>query len=311
MRLVFFGTSSFAVPSLETILKSRHQILAVVTQPDKKRGRNLSLAQPPLRISAASHNLKIEQPPKIFSPDFLKVLKNYNADIFVVIAFGQILNNDLLKIPKHFCLNLHGSLLPKYRGAAPVNWAIIKGETISGVTVIKMDEKVDHGDIVLKKEVEIEPIDTALSLSEKLSMAGAECLLEVLNLIEEGKAVFSPQDDKEATFAPKLKKSDGLINWFEQALNLHNKVRGLFPWPGAFTHLEGKILKVLETEVLPPKKNSQDKPGTIIGINERGFAVQAKEGLLLIKRLQLEGSKPMAPKEFNLGHRIKIGTQLL
>lgn len=310
MRLVFFGTSPFALPSLEAIAKSHHQILAVVTQPDTKKGRNLSLSSPPVKILAGQCNLKIEQPVKISSPDFMLTLKNYNADIFVVIAFGQILNKEILKIPKYFCINLHGSLLPKYRGPAPVNWVIINGETKTGVSIIKMDKEVDHGDIILKKEVKIDPLDNTMSLGQKLSKMGESVLIEALNLIEENKASFCSQEEKETTFAPKLKKSDGLINYLEDAFRIHNKVRGLFPWPGSFTYFNNKILKILETEVIPSEETAKASPGTVINIREEGFVVQTGQGLLLIKQLQLEGSKAMSAKQFNLGHRIKIGTKL-
>jgi methionyl-tRNA formyltransferase len=311
MRLVFFGTSSFALPSLEAIAKSQHQILAVVTQPDRERGRNLSLSSPPVKTLARQYHLKIEQPIKISSPDFMITLKNYNADLFVVIAFGQILNREVLKIPKYFCINLHGSLLPKYRGPAPINWAIINGETKTGVSIIKMDREVDHGDIIFNKEVEIEPRDNAMSLGQKLSKVGASVLIEALNLIEQNRASFCSQEEKEATFAPKLKKSDGLIRWSEKAFNLHNKVRGLFPWPGIFTYFNDKTLKILESEVIPSKETVNYSPGTVINIREEGIVVQTGQGLLLLKQVQLEGSKAMSAKQFSLGHHIEIGTELL
>lgn len=310
MRIVFFGTSQFAQPSLEAILKSPHQILAVVTQPDRKKGRKLVLTSPPIKVLASNNNLKIHQPLKTSSPDFIAALKNYNADIFVVVSFGQILSKGVLKIPKQFCLNLHGSLLPKYRGPAPVNWAIINGETTTGVTIIKMEEKVDSGSILLKKEVEIEPVDNVLSLNNKLSTLGAQLLIEALNLIEEGRVPFVPQDEKLVTFASKLKKSDGLINWSEEATKIHNRVRGLFPWPGTFANFNNKILKILETKVIEAIENINQTPGIIIKITDEGFIVQTGQGQLLIKQVQLEGSKPMTARQFSLGHQIKVGTKL-
>ncbi len=310
MRIVFFGTSPFARPSLEAILESRHNILAVITQPDRKKGRNLVVTSPPVKVLALKHNLKVHQPDRISSPDFIEILKNYKADIFAVVSFGQILKKEVLKIPKHFCLNLHGSLLPKYRGPAPINWVIINGESISGVTVIKMEEKVDRGDILLKKEVKIEPNDNALTLSDKLSKIGAQLLVQALNLIETGKIYFTPQDEQQVTSAPKLKRSDGLINWQEEAVKIHNKTRGLFPWPGTFVNFNGKILKIVETEISELEKDIKEDPGTIVDIRDEGFIIQTGKGLILIKQVQLEGSRVMSAKQFSLGHRIKTGMKL-
>lgn len=310
MRIVFFGTSPFACPSLEAIIESRHNILAVVTQPDRKKGRNLVVTSPPVKALALRHNLKVHQPDRISSPDFIESLKNYKADIFVVVSFGQILKKEVLEIPQHFCLNLHGSLLPKYRGPAPINWAIINGETISGVTIIKMEEIVDRGNILLKKEVKTEPKDNALTLSDKLSKLGAQLLTEALNLIEAGKISFTPQDEQQVTFAPKLKRSDGLINWSQEAVTIHNKVRGLFPWPGTFTNFHNKTLKILETKIILPEENIKENSGTIIDIKNEGFIIQTGKGLILVKQVQLEGSKVMSAKQFSLGHSIKTEMKL-
>ena len=310
MRIVFFGTSEFALPSLEAILKSTHQVLAVVTQPDRRQGRKLILASPPVKTLTANYNLKIYQPLKVSSPDFIAALKEHKPDVLVVVSFGQILNKELLKIAKYFSINLHGSLLPKYRGPAPVNWAIINNETTTGITVIKVEEKVDSGDILLKKEIAIDSLDNAFTLNKKLSLAGAPLLLEALNLIEQEKISFSPQDQSQVSVAPKLKKNDGLIDWSEEAVKIHNKVRGLFPWPGTFTDFGGKTLKILDTELAEAEGDTQENPGVIIRIIDNGVMIQTGQGQLLIKQLQLEGSKPMSAKQFTLGHQVKVGTRL-
>lgn len=244
MNIVFFGTSEFAMPAFRALIASKHKVLALVTQPDRKRGRSLKLSPPPTKVLALTENIQVYQPQDASSQESIGYLKRLNADLFIVISFGQILSRDILSIPKSCSINLHGSLLPKYRGAAPTNWAILNGDTITGVTVIRMNEKMDEGDIILKSETGIDDEDTNITLNEKLSSLGASVLLKAIDLIETGKASYTRQDGSKATYAPKLKKEDGLIRWDEPAFRIRNKVRGLLPWPGAYTHYEGRILKV-------------------------------------------------------------------
>lgn len=307
MKVIFFGTSGFAVPSLKALTQSRHKILLVITQPDRKKGRHLRLTAPAVKEVATGLDIPVYQPIDASSDESIKQLKKINADLFVVVSFGQILSERLLAVPKKFSINLHASFLPKYRGAAPINWAIINGEKKTGVTVFKLEKKMDAGDIILEKEVEIKDDDNAVTLSEKLAQVGAKVLTEAVYLIENDKAVFKKQDETIVSFAPKLKKGDCLINWELRAIDLHNRVRGLLPWPGAFTLFKGKMLKILETQVLPCE-NKEAACGQIVGIeNGLGLLVKTKEGCLVIKRLQLEGSRPMGFEEFLRGHRLQIG----
>jgi len=310
MKIVFFGTSDFAIPALKALLGSTHKVLAVVTQPDRKRGRSLKLSPPPTKVHALSENIPVYQPAEASGSESVEYLKKLGADIFVVISFGQILKKEVLSVPKLYAVNVHGSLLPKYRGAAPTNWAIINGEKTTGVTVIRMNERMDEGDIILKKEAAIEDDGTNITLSEKLSSVGAKALLEALDLIDKGKDLkFTPQDGSLATYAPKLKKEDGLIDWNEPAAKIHNRVRGLLPWPGAYTHYERKILKILKTEVLSdPVREKGVKPGEVLDVAKgKGILVRAGSGLIAIQHLQLEGKKILDADSFVRGHRIAKG----
>lgn len=308
MNIVFFGTSDFAIPALRDIADSRHKISALVTQPDKKKGRNLKISPPPTKVLAITKNIPVYQPQDASSAESINYLKRFGADLFVVVSFGQILKKGVLSIPKFYSVNLHGSLLPKYRGAAPTNWAIINGDESSGVTVIKMSERMDEGDIILKKEIEIDKDDTNITLSEKLSELGAKVLLEAIELIENKKAVFQKQDNSKATYAPKLKKEDGLINWSEDAIKIHNKVRGIIPWPGAYTHFDGKILKVWETKVSDFVCGGDIKAGTVLDIvKNKGIIVKTGSGALAITHLQAEGKKILDADSFLRGHRIEKG----
>ena len=310
MKIVFFGTSEFAVPALRELSGSRHKVLALVTQPDRKRGRRLLLSPPPTKVVALTKDIPVFQPQDASGAESIEYLKKLAADLFVVISFGQILKKEVLSIPVLYSINLHGSLLPKYRGAAPTNWAIINGEKTTGVTVIKMNEKMDEGDIILKKEITLDDEDTNITLSEKLSELGAGALIETIDLIEgKNKAAFTKQDLKFATYAPKLKKEDGLIDWKNQAINIHNRVRGLLPWPGAYTHFEGKVIKILRTEVVSGlTSDSKARPGKIIDIvNGKGILVRTGSEDISITHLQLEGKKAMDADSFLRGHKLSTG----
>ncbi|MCI0481175.1 MAG: methionyl-tRNA formyltransferase, partial [Candidatus Dadabacteria bacterium] len=250
----------------------------------------------------------VYQPEDASSGESVGHLKSLGADLFVVIAFGQILKREALAAPRIASINLHGSLLPKYRGAAPTNWAVINGDTATGVTVIRMNEKLDEGDIIMQKEIEIEPGDTNITISEKLSELGTRALLDSITLLESGRATFEKQDGALATLAPKLKKSDGFIDWEDPSIDIHNKVRGLLPWPGAHTCFNGKVLKLTDTELIsyPPRREAV--PGEVLDIIKgKGIVVNTGLGAIAIKHLQLEGGKVLDADAFVRGHKISSG----
>ena len=308
MNIVFFGTSEFAIPSLQALLDAGHKVRAVVTQPDRQRGRNLKVSPSPTKVLAIAKGIPVYQPENASSIDSANYLKDLDADLFVVISFGQILKREILSIPKLFAVNVHGSLLPQYRGAAPTNWAIINGDKKSGVTIIKMNEKMDEGDIILKREIAVESEDTNITLTERLSRAGAEALMDAVALIENKKELkYEKQNSVDVTYAPKIKKEDGLINWNETALNIHNKVRGFVPWPGAYTNYGGKILKVLKTEIVTSSNEPADDGEVVDIISGKGIVVRTGLGNLAIQYLQLEGKKVLDSDSFVRGHRITRG----
>jgi methionyl-tRNA formyltransferase len=307
MKIVFFGTSEFAMTVLRRLVDSKHKILAVVTQPDRQKGRRLKISPPQTKVLAAARNIPVYQSLDASDEESVAYLKKLNADLFVVAAFGQILKKEVLELPEAYAVNIHGSLLPKYRGAAPTNWTIINGDVTTGVTIIKMNEKMDEGDIILKKEIAIDPSDTNITLSEKLADLGALALNEAIKLIESGGVKFAGQNDLIATYAPKLKKEDGLINWSQPALNIHNKVRGLLPWPGAYTHFKGKVLKILNTEVLESAPDKGSSGEVVDIIKHKGIVVKAGEGRVLIKYVQIEAKKPFCTDAFLCGHKVGLG----
>ncbi|MFH1752697.1 MAG: methionyl-tRNA formyltransferase [Candidatus Omnitrophota bacterium] len=307
MKIVFFGTSDFAVPSLERIMASDHELCAVVTQPDRKKGRNLVLTPPPVKAIIEKSSIALHQPPDASAPETVAALRDHGADLFVVVEFGQILKRGLLDLPNEFCVNLHASLLPKYRGASPINWALVNGEDVTGVTTMKMAEKMDAGDIILQREVVIKPSDTGRTLRARLAEMGAGLLLETIGLIDSGKAVFKKQNDREATYAPKLKKEDGRIDWSKGAREIENRVRGLAPWPSAYTYWEGKLIKIWNADAKDARSAEHD-PGKVLSFDD-GIVVGTGKGELSIKTLQLEGGKKLDAASFLNGHKIKIGDQ--
>ena len=307
MNIVFFGTSEFAMLVLHRLIDSKHKVLAVVTQPDRQKGRRLKISPPPTKVLAQSKGIEVYQPNDASGKDSIAHLKKLNADLFVVVAFGQILKKEVLEIPKIYSVNVHGSLLPKYRGAAPTNWAIINGDKTSGVTIIKMNEKMDEGDTILKKEIPIDAEDTNITLNEKLSDLGADALIETIELIESNKVKFTKQDDLLASYAPKLKKKDGMINWGESAIRIHNKVRGLLPWPSAYTYFGNKILKILKTEVLKGGQAGFRDGEVITVLKHKGIVIKTSKENLLIQYVQIEGKKPFDTDAFLCGHKIPPG----
>ena len=316
MNLVFLGTPSFALPSLRSLAQSHHQISAVVTQSDKPRGRIGHPLPPPVKELALELGLRILQPDSVNEEYFLTELGGLSPDIIVVVAFGQRLSRAFIELPKICCINLHASLLPKYRGAAPINWAIINGETITGVTVLRVAEKMDSGDILAQDFVEIDPEETAGELEERLAHLGAPLLLKVLEGFELSNVCFLPQRHELATKAPKLKREDGLIKWAQPAQRVHNFIRGMNPRPGAYTFLpSGKRLLVLRSRLTTEVgvENIQPlptKPGTIIRLSEEGILVVSNGNALWITHLQPEGGKAMTAAEYLRGHPLHEGEAL-
>jgi len=310
MKIIFFGSSHFAVPSLAALIKSQHEILCVVTQSDKRKGRHLQVAGTILKDTAASAKLKIFQPENINSEESVKFLKDLQADLFVIIAYGQILSQELLDIPKIMPINIHASLLPRYRGAAPINWAIINGEKKTGISIMYVSLKMDAGPIILQEEIKIEDKDTSISLEDKLCRLGAKLLDQVLAKIDNRDYRLIDQDEEKTVYAPKMKKEIGLIDWDASAADIYNQVRGVLPWPGAFTILSGKMLKIFKTEVLPMFLNHKPLPGEVVRADKTGIVVACGRGFLKIDELQLESGKRMSAQSFIFGRRLCVGNIL-
>jgi methionyl-tRNA formyltransferase len=305
MNIVFLGSADFAVPSLKLLLTTDHKISCVVTQPDRQKGRGLSVAGTAVKTVALEEDLQIYQPEDINAAGTITLLKKLNPELFVVIAYGQILSEELLDIPEIFAINLHASILPRYRGAAPINWAIINGESTTGVTVIKMTRQMDAGPIILQKEIGISTDDTSVTLEERLSGIGAHLLLQAIKLIETGKYDLVPQDEEGVVFAPKLKKEDGLIKWDKPAQDIYNLIRGYIPWPGAFTYYQGKLLKIYKARVSSRVLEfASSNPGEILEASKEGIAVFTGKGNIIIEELQIEGKRRMAAGDFIAGYKI-------
>ncbi len=306
MNIIFFGSGVFAVKSLEALVESGHKISLVVTQPDKPKGRHLVLSPTEVKVRANQLGFSVYQPEGPHSSQALVRFKQAKPDLFVVISYGHILNKKVLGIPGLYPLNVHASLLPKYRGAAPINWAIVNGEKETGVTVIKMNEKMDKGDILLQKSIKIDEQDNAVTLEEKLSLLAALTIVEGVSLIEQKKARFIRQVDKDATIAPKLKKEDGKINWQDDCVDIYNRVRGFAPWPSAFTCFKGALLKIHRAVV----NKETGRAGEIIKVSKDAITVGCGNGSLDIIELQLANEKKMAVEAFICGHKVKVGDLL-
>lgn len=314
MKIVFMGTPDFAVGALQAIIEAGHQVVAVVTQPDKPKGRGKEMQMTPVKACAVEHGIPVFQPVKVKTPESVEVLRGYEADIFVVAAFGQILSEEILNLPKYGCVCIHASLLPRYRGAGPIQWAIIDGEKKSGVTIMQMDKGVDTGDMLFKAEVEISADETGDSLHDKLAEAGAKLIVEALPKIETGDVTRVKQNDEESCYAKMLQKSMGRIDWQQSAKKLDCLIRGLISWPGAYTTYHGKNLKIWEEKPVDPKEAdirlTDTAPGTIVGVEKDAVYVQTGDGVLKLLSLQLEGKKRMAVRDFLLGCQMKAGEQL-
>ncbi len=315
LRIVFMGTPEFSCPSLERLIQ-RENVVGVVTQPDRPAGRGRKSTPSPVKRLAIKEGIPVYQPLKLNQPSFIHQLRKIAPDLVTVVAFGKILSSDILSIPKICCINLHPSLLPRYRGPAPIPRAIINGEKETGVTIQKIEEEVDKGGIILQQKIPIDLYDTAKSLEKKLSSLGADLLIEAIKIIKEGRVNYKVQNEIEASYAPKIRKEEGRIDWTEPCLSIHNKVRGLNPYPGAFTFCEirGKRekIKIWETE-LPGEKSERRKrnPGEITQIRkEIGFLVRGGDGVLLIKKVQLPSREAISGYDFIKGYQIKEGVVL-
>ena len=304
MRIVYMGTPSFAVPPLQALITAGHEVVGVVTRIDKPAGRGKVLTPPAVKAAAEQSGVPVFQPKRVREPESTAAIGAMGPDVIVVAAYGQVLPRELLALPKHGCVNIHASLLPAYRGAAPINWAIINGETRTGITIMQMDEGLDTGAILAQESIPIDPRDTAGDLTEKLSELGSRLVVDTLSRIEAGGLTAVPQDNGKASMAPLLKKDDGLIDWTMSARELHNRVRGLSPWPGAHGYLDGKLIKILGTEVAA---EGSGEPGVLYEQGRDGLAIGTGSGLLRIVSIQPEGKKPMSAAEFLRGHRGSVG----
>lgn len=302
MKIVFMGTPEFAVPCLQKIIDEGHELIAVVTQPDKPKGRGKKLAMPPVKELALKYDIPVYQPVKAREESFVDTLKEMNPELIVVVAFGQILPKSILDIPKYGCVNVHASLLPRYRGAAPLNWVIINGEEKTGVTTMYMDEGLDTGDMILKSEIPLNDEITAGELHDKMMIDGAQVLKETIDLIVKDKAPREKQSDENTCYSPIMNKSLGNIDWNKSAKDIHNLVRGINPWPSAYTTYEDQTMKIWKTKVT--NRNSDKKPGTILNVDKEGIEVSTGEGIIQIKEIQMSGKKRMIVSEYIKGNTI-------
>lgn len=307
MKIVYMGTPDFAVGPLKALIEAGHEICAVVTQPDRQKGRGKEMAPSPVKGCALSYGIPVLTPVKIKEAEAIEELKKYPADIFVVAAFGQILSEEILNMPRYGCVNIHASLLPKYRGAAPIQWSIIDGEKETGVTIMQMDKGLDTGDILFQEKVPITTEETGASLFDKLAEAGSKLIVEALDKIEKGDVVPVRQDDDNSCYAKMLSKSTGRIDWNKSAVEIERLIRGLNSWPSAYTEYKGKQLKIWRAEVLP---HIDGEPGRIAKVTKDAVIVCTGKGALSLLEIQLEGKKRMSTKEFLLGRTFSEGEVL-
>ena len=314
MKVVYMGTPDFAVETLREIVRNGHEVLGVVTQPDRPKGRGKNLKPTPVKEAALEMGLSVYQYENVKRSDFIEVLNRLKPDVIVVVAFGQMLPREILEFPPYGCLNVHASLLPKYRGAAPIQWAVVHGEKETGVTIMRMDEGLDTGDMLAKKVCALSPDETGGSLFDKLSSLGAKLLVETLEDVSRGHIHVQPQPvDSPTPYAAMIQKSMGCIDWEKDADTIERLVRGMDPWPGAFTRLDGKMLKVLKASVKNPEHTegmAAAVSGQIVCIDRAGIYVKCAQGCLYIEKLQLEGKKGMAAEDCLRGYRIEQGTVL-
>lgn len=308
MRVIFMGTPDFAVPSLEALL-TKHEVVLVVTQPDKPKGRGKKMVPTPVKACALAHGIPVLQPEKVKEPEFVEQLRSYEPDLIAVTAFGQILSEPILEMPKYGCINVHGSLLPKYRGAAPMQWSIIDGEKVTGITTMYMAKGLDSGDMLLKAEVEITDEDTFATIHDKMAVTGANLLLDTLDQLEAGTLERIPQDHDAATYAPMITKETGHIDWSKNRQDIINLIRGLNPVPAAYTIYEEEVLKIFGA-VISDVQTDDAANGEIVAVVKKGFVVKCGDGCLLITEVQARGGKRMMTDAYLRGHAMKEGILL-
>lgn len=308
MRVVFMGTPDFAVGTLEAIIKAGHEVVAVITQPDKPKGRGKAVQYTPVKEKALEYDLPVYQPVKVREESFVKELEAMKPEVIVVVAFGQILSKEILDMPKYGCVNVHASLLPKYRGSAPIQWAVIDGEKESGVTTMLMNEGIDTGDMLKTTVISLDEKETGGSLFDKLAIAGADLLVETLVELENGTVTRTPQEEEKATHAKMLNKTMGLIDFTKSAVEIERLIRGLNPWPSAYTGLDGKTLKIWDADVV--EKEADGEPGEIVEVGKNHVYVKTGKGLLELKEIQLEGKKRMEMEAFLRGYSLEKGAIL-
>ena len=313
MRVVFMGTPAFAVPSLEALDNSDHEVVGVVTQPDRPKGRGQAVVPCPVKELALAKGLPVSQPEKIKSPEFLQQLSDWKPDVIAVTAFGRILPKAILDLPPMGCVNVHGSLLPAYRGAAPIQWALIHGDAETGITTMLMDEGMDTGAVLLQQTVSIEPEETSLELGARLAKVGGALLVETLTRLAERSIVPRAQDHALATLAPLLKKEDGVIDWTQSATEIANRIRGLSPWPGSFTfHREHRLIiwkGRIDAQGGPGRSDGQ-RPGTILAVGQKSFWVETGQGRLEVLEVQPANKKRMSVEQFLQGHALRVNERL-
>lgn len=309
MRVVFMGTPDFSVGTLNALIQAGYEVAAVVTQPDKPKGRGHSIQCTPVKEEAVRHGLRVYQPSKVRDPEFIETMRSIKPDVFVVVAFGQIIPKEILNLAPYGCINVHASLLPKYRGAAPIQWAVLDGEKESGVTIMRMDEGLDTGDMMAKAVVQLDPEETSGSLFDKLSQVGAELLVQTLKSVEEGTVVYEKQPKESPTpYAGMIRKEMGRIDWNCSAEKLERLVRGLSPWPSAYTYLNKKTLKIWKAHVI--QEYADAEPGTVIRTDKKEIYVACADRVLCLDEVQLEGKKKMACADFLRGYRVEESTRL-
>ena len=310
MKVIFMGTPEFSVGTLEALIEAGHEVALVVTQPDKPKGRGGKMQYTPVKEAALKHGIPVFQPKRVREPECVEELKQYNADIIVVIAFGQILPKEILEMTPYGCVNVHASLLPKYRGAAPSQWAVIDGEEVSGVTTMQMDEGLDTGDMLLKTEIRLDETETGGSLHDKLAAAGAELCVRTLKGLEEKTVVPEAQGESPTAYARMLDKKLGNIDWSRDAGSIERLIRGLNPWPSAYTNWDGKVMKIWEAKAEKREAETGGVPGTVISVEKDGFCVETGDGVLKVLALQIPGKKRMDADAFLRGYEIAEGTVL-
>lgn len=306
MRIIFMGTPDFSVGMLNALIEAGHEVVLAVTQPDKPKGRGGKMQFTPVKETALAHQIPVFQPKRVRAPECIEELRRYNADIMVVIAFGQILPKEILEMTPYGCINVHASLLPKYRGAAPIQWAVINGEKVSGVTTMQMDEGLDTGDMLLKSEVVLSSRETGGSLHDKLAMEGAMLCVRTLRALEEKTVTPEPQGETTTEYARMLDKGLGNIDWSRDAVSIERLIRGLNPWPSAYTEWNGKIMKIWEAVVVD--QDTKEAPGTVVKVEKDGFCVQTGKGVLKVLSLQIPGKKRMEAGAFLRGYPMEEGT---